>query len=195
MCWSCPTLCNPVACSLPGSYVHGIFQARVLQWVAISSSRGSSWPRDRTCVSCISWIGRWILYQLCHLEFLVFSIRKSNSTEGQNRGGRESRRRKKKKDEEEDTPKEAELKWGCPPTVNRRVDSSTNQCPLGLHCTDSGKCDQEAACPVAFSVPACVSKAFLPANPDKGDRPAEHWLRAESLARCRTDSCPLQCKK
>ena len=110
MCWSCPILCNPVACSLPGSYVHGIFQARVLQWVAISSSRGSSWPRDRTCVSCISWIGRWILNQLCHLEFLVFSNRKSNSTEGQNRGGRESRRKKKKeKDEEEDTPKEAEL--------------------------------------------------------------------------------------
>ena len=39
---SCPTLCNPMDCSLPGSSVHGIFQARVLEWVAISFSRGSS---------------------------------------------------------------------------------------------------------------------------------------------------------
>ena len=41
-------------CSLPGSSVHGIFQARVLEWVAISFSRGSSWPRDQTQVSCIA---------------------------------------------------------------------------------------------------------------------------------------------
>ena len=45
---SCPTLCNPMTCSLWGSSVHGIFQARVLEWVAISVSRGSSPPRDRT---------------------------------------------------------------------------------------------------------------------------------------------------
>ena len=43
---SCPALCNPMDCSLPGSSVHGIFQARILEWVATSSSRGSSWPRD-----------------------------------------------------------------------------------------------------------------------------------------------------
>ena len=43
---SCPTLCDPRDCSLPGSYVHGIFQARILEWVAISFSRGSSRPRD-----------------------------------------------------------------------------------------------------------------------------------------------------
>ena len=48
---SCPTLSNPMDFSLPGSSVHGIFQARVLQWVAIAFSRGSSWPRDRTQVS------------------------------------------------------------------------------------------------------------------------------------------------
>ena len=48
---SCPTLWDPMDCSLPGSSVHGIFQARILEWVAISSSRGSSWPRDRTQVS------------------------------------------------------------------------------------------------------------------------------------------------
>ena len=54
-----PTLCDPMDCSLPGSSVHGIFQARVLEWVAISSSWGSSQPRDRT------WI-RQRLYRLSH---------------------------------------------------------------------------------------------------------------------------------
>ena len=48
----CLTLCNPVHCSPPGSSVHGIFQASTLEWVAISSSRGSSRPRDQTRVSC-----------------------------------------------------------------------------------------------------------------------------------------------
>ena len=47
-------LCNPIDCSLPGSSIHGIFQARVLEWVAISFSRGSSWPRDRPQVSRIA---------------------------------------------------------------------------------------------------------------------------------------------
>ena len=49
-------LCDSMDCSLPGSSVHGIFQARILEWVAISSSRGSSQPRDQTCVSCVSCI-------------------------------------------------------------------------------------------------------------------------------------------
>ena len=52
-------LCDPVNYSPPGLSVHGIFQARILEWVAMPSSRGSSWPRDWTCVSCI---GRRILY-------------------------------------------------------------------------------------------------------------------------------------
>ena len=46
--WLYPTLCNPVDCSLPGSYVHGIFQARILEQVAISYSRISSPPKDQT---------------------------------------------------------------------------------------------------------------------------------------------------
>ena len=50
---SCPTLCNLMDYSLPGSSVHGIFQAIVLEWIAISFSRGSSQPRDRTRVSHI----------------------------------------------------------------------------------------------------------------------------------------------
>ena len=55
----CPTLSDPMGCSLPGSSVHGTSQARILEWTAISFSRGSSQPRDQTWVSCI---GRWILY-------------------------------------------------------------------------------------------------------------------------------------
>ena len=51
---SCLTLSDPMDCSLPGSTVHGIFQARILEWGAISSSRGSSQPKDRTCISYIS---------------------------------------------------------------------------------------------------------------------------------------------
>ena len=51
---SCPTLCDPMDCSLPGSSVHGIFQARILEWIAIPSSRGSSQPKDWTWVSRIA---------------------------------------------------------------------------------------------------------------------------------------------
>ena len=61
-CWvakSLLTLCAPMDCSPPGSSVHGISQARILEWVVTSFSRGSSQPRDRTRISCI---GRWILY-------------------------------------------------------------------------------------------------------------------------------------
>ena len=60
------TLCDPLDCSPPGSSVHGIFQARILEWIANSSSRGSSWPKDRTHVSCISCIGGQVLYHLSH---------------------------------------------------------------------------------------------------------------------------------
>ena len=58
----CPILCDPMDCSLPGSSVQGVFQARILEWVAISFSRGSSRPRDPTQVACVSCIGRQILY-------------------------------------------------------------------------------------------------------------------------------------
>ena len=62
------TLCDPMDCNLPGSSVHGIFQARILGWVAISSLRRSSQPRDRTCVSWVSCIGRQILYHCASWE-------------------------------------------------------------------------------------------------------------------------------
>ena len=51
---SCPTLCNPVDCSLPDFSVHGILQATILEWVVTSFSRGSSPPRDQPRVSCIA---------------------------------------------------------------------------------------------------------------------------------------------
>ena len=50
---SCLTLCSPMDCSLPGSSVHGILQARILEWVAMPSSRGSFQPRDQTCISSV----------------------------------------------------------------------------------------------------------------------------------------------
>ena len=66
--YSGPILCDPVDCSLPGSSVHGIFQTGILEWVSISFSRGSSPPRGWTSVSCVSCIGRRILYLLSHWE-------------------------------------------------------------------------------------------------------------------------------
>ena len=50
----CPTLWVPMDCSSPGSSIHGILQARILGWIAISFYRGSSWSRDKTCVLCLS---------------------------------------------------------------------------------------------------------------------------------------------
>ena len=74
---SCPTLCNSTDCSPPGSPVHGILQARILEWVAISLSRGSSRLRDLIHVSCI---GRRILYlwatreALSSFRFFFFNL-------------------------------------------------------------------------------------------------------------------------
>ena len=67
----CPTLWDPMGCSPPSSSAHEIFQARILQWVAISFSRGTSWPRDQTRMA-VSYIAgslvrfSQILYQLSH---------------------------------------------------------------------------------------------------------------------------------
>ena len=55
-------LCDPMDCGPPGSSVSGTLQPRILEWVAISFSWGSFQPRDRTRVSCVSCIGRWVLY-------------------------------------------------------------------------------------------------------------------------------------
>ena len=82
----CLALCNPMQCSLPGSSVHGISQARILEWVAISSSRGSSPPKDQTHVSCSSptlAVGFFttiaqvtdITYKICVNQLFMLTIR------------------------------------------------------------------------------------------------------------------------
>ena len=76
---SCPTLCNCMHC-IPGSSVHGILQARILEWVAIPFSRRSSWPRDRTRVSCIAggfftiWATREGYYCYCWFYYFLKSL-------------------------------------------------------------------------------------------------------------------------
>ena len=66
----CLTLCDPLDGCSPGFSVHGILQARILEWVAMPSSRGSSRPRDQTQVPCI---GRQIIYHLSHQGSLIHS--------------------------------------------------------------------------------------------------------------------------
>ena len=72
VCASCPTLCDSIDCSLLGSTVHEIFQARILEWVAISFSRGSSQPRDGSPVSLVSpesdSLPRWVLYHCTTMD-------------------------------------------------------------------------------------------------------------------------------
>ena len=76
--WLCLTLCDPMDCSLPGSSVHGIILARILEQVSISFSRGSFWPRDWSYISCVSCIGRRILYHWAISEAPSFIIRSVN---------------------------------------------------------------------------------------------------------------------
>ena len=70
-------LCNPMDCNLSGSSVHGILQTRILEWVAIPFSRGSSPSRDHTLVSCIC---RQIPYCLGHQESPAGDRRKQEAT-------------------------------------------------------------------------------------------------------------------
>ena len=75
------TVCDPVDCSPPGSSVHGILQAKIVEWVAISFSRGSSLPRNQTNISYVSCIGEQVLYHQHHLENLSWAYihRKASS--------------------------------------------------------------------------------------------------------------------
>ena len=75
---SCQTLshvqlCDSMDNNPPGFFVHGLLQARILEWVAMSFSRGSSWPRDWTHISCI---GRWILHHWATLLWPPYSLRR-----------------------------------------------------------------------------------------------------------------------
>ena len=69
----CPTLCDPMDCSPLGSSVHGILQARTLEWVALPFSRDSCWPRYWTGASCVAdgfytdWVTRNVLWQFCQI--------------------------------------------------------------------------------------------------------------------------------
>ena len=58
----CPALLGPIDCSPPGSSIHGISEARILEWVAISFPRGTSQSRDQAHITCVSSTGRWVLY-------------------------------------------------------------------------------------------------------------------------------------
>ena len=71
---SCLIFCNPMDHSRPGSFIHGIFQARILECVATSSSRGSSGPRNQTHISCVPCIGRQILYHWAPRKVHVFLL-------------------------------------------------------------------------------------------------------------------------
>ena len=80
---SCPTLCNPGDCSPPDSFVYGILQRRILEWVAIPFSRGSSRPRDRTHISFVSCIGRQDLHHQRHLgKDMYYREKKEESNSG-----------------------------------------------------------------------------------------------------------------
>ena len=74
---SCSTLCDPMDCSPPGSSVHGIPQARIVEWVAISFSRGSSQLRDRTCISWVPCTGWLVLYHWATREAHINCIGQS----------------------------------------------------------------------------------------------------------------------
>ena len=71
---SCPTLCDPLDCSPPGSSVHGILQARTPEWVAISSPKGSFPPRDQTRISSVSFTGRWVVYRHLGNPISTFNV-------------------------------------------------------------------------------------------------------------------------
>ena len=72
-----PTLWGPLDCSPPGSSVHGIFQTWILEWVAMLSSRGSSWPRDQTCIACVSCISNrfFTTEQLGKLHIKIYNTK------------------------------------------------------------------------------------------------------------------------
>ena len=72
---SCLTFFDPMNCTPPSFSVHGIFHAGTLEWVAFSYSRGTSWPRNRTCISCISCIGgRFFTTSVCFIYGYIVGI-------------------------------------------------------------------------------------------------------------------------
>ena len=80
---SCPTFCDPMYCSLPGSSIHGILQARILEWGAMTSSRGSFPPRDRTWTSHIA--GRFFTVRAPCGECMLDKEEKERGTQGRSK--------------------------------------------------------------------------------------------------------------
>ena len=76
----CLTLCDPMDCRLPGSSVHGIFLAKILEWVTMPFSRGSSQPKDRTLISCVSCIAGRFFTHWATWEALLLLCLPLNST-------------------------------------------------------------------------------------------------------------------
>ena len=110
---SCSTLCNPIDCSPRGSSVHKISQARTLQWVATCLSRGSSWPRDRTQVSCVPCIAGRFFYLLSHRGSPCFSLTGNNIeiiSCRQNGGAKLEAQNKRASWQDNQT----DCVWGCP---------------------------------------------------------------------------------
>ena len=89
---SCLTLCYLMDISPAGSCVCGIFQARILEQIVIFSPKGSSRPRDRTCVSCVSCIGRWIIYHCATWEapIPIFDLSSKAISSENNQWGKDS---------------------------------------------------------------------------------------------------------
>ena len=140
-----PSLCNLMDSSLPGFSVLGIFQARILEWVVMLSFRGSSWPRDRTHVSCI---GRRFLYHYHHLGSLLYwayyRIQFSHSVVS-------------------DSLRPHEPQHARPPYPSPTPGVNPNSCPLSLWChpTISSSVVPFSSCPQSFLASECFPMSQL----------------------------------
>ena len=131
---SCLTLCDPIDCIPPGSSVHRILQSRILEWVAMPFSRGSSWPRDWTCVSCSSCIaGRFFMAEPPGKPWDTGSVQFSHSVMS-------------------DSLWPHELQHARPPCPSPTPRAYPNLCPLSWWChpTTSSSVIPFSSCPQSF---------------------------------------------
>ena len=82
---SCPSFCDPMDCSPPGSSIHGILHARILEWVAICYSRGSSEPRDRNRISCRQILYHWAAWEAPYLWYFLAKLSTSSVSNSEER--------------------------------------------------------------------------------------------------------------
>ena len=107
---SCPILGNPVDCSLPGSSIHRILQARTLDRFAMLSSRGSFWPRDQTCISFLNW--QTVLYHWRHLESPLVPPAKPIASVETSSTSRVSKSETRRENEKQDTRIQRKVRIG-----------------------------------------------------------------------------------